>query len=228
MARRHLLKDTRTDQLQAVQARQRAWVHALCQLSGLRPTPMTKAAGASGTTVTRLLNDPSYTGTLQAPTIERLKAHYRVVSPDEFASGMPLRIGGDFSQDAVTFDYRAAGVDTRTAAVVEQLLQGRPNASSKLLRSNAVAEAGYRIGDIVIAEDGIRPTNGDVVVADLRGDDDNSGRITLVRVYRSAGALGFLLPPADRQTEEAELVDGQRVRIVSVVTQAFRPQARVA
>ena len=102
------------------------------------------------------------------------------------------------------------------------LLRNRPAAAPKVVRTAALAAAGYLPGDLVIVEQGVAPRNGDVVIAQVY-DDERGVAETVLRVYRKAGNIGFLMP-AD--AGEADLDDGKMVKVMAVVTQAVRPNSR--
>lgn len=178
-----------------------------------------EAAVASNTLTRRL--DPDYPGLLNPLTIRMICNHWRVPGPDGFKLWRGMR------EEIRSFDYQARSVDGAVRAIIATLLDGRPNASPKLVETTALEGVGLLQGDIIIVEQGLEPASGDVVVANIY-DEDRGAATTVVRVYRKAGALGFLLPPPTDPTGEAHLVDGNLTRITSVVTQSFRPQARAA
>jgi hypothetical protein len=87
-------------------------------LLDLKPSQMAQGAGVSESTLTRILNNTGYTGTLTAETIERIKSTYKVPGPEEYAKNRrPVLIG---LSEAARFDVRKEKGEL--AAVVQAIL----------------------------------------------------------------------------------------------------------
>lgn len=210
----------RTDTKKNIQERQRNWLREVLDKVRLKPSPFAIGAGVSDTTITRLLNDRDYGGTLGPETIERIKDTYKVPGPEEYASsGRSMLIG--FSE-ASRFDPRREKGEL--AAVVAAILRGRPHVDAWRLKTQALESAGYLPGDVVFveqlaADQQARPQ--DAVCAQVV-DYQHGAAETVWRVYDPP----FLVAAAnDRTAYKPILVDGDRVKIAGVIRESFRPHS---
>lgn len=208
----------RTDAKKNIQDRQRIWLLEVLDKVKLKPSPFAIGAGVSDTTITRLLNDKSYAGTLAPETIERIKDTYKVPGPEEFASSRRSTLIG--LSEAVRFDIRREG--GALAGIVQAILRGRTDVDAWRLKTEALENAGYLPGDIVFVEQlredqHARPQD---AVCSQVVDYQHGAAETVWRVYDPP----FLVAAAhDRTAYKPILVDGDRVKIAGVIRESFRP-----
>lgn len=208
----------RTQEKRDIQERQREWLRGLMQTTGLAPSPLARGAGVSESTVTRLLNNPEYNGTLSPESILRLCTTYRVAGPDGGAptAGRAPPVG--FSE-AAQVDY--SGPDN-LSQIVRAIIQGRNNVHPWRLRTSALEAAGYLPADIVFVqmlEHNQIPKARDAVCAQVV-DYQRGTAETVWRVYDPPFLVG-----ASNNTLAYKplLVDNERVKVAGVITQSFRP-----
>lgn len=208
----------RTTTKAGVQARQRAWLLEVLDKTRLKPSQLATNAGVSDTTITRLLNSESYTGTLAPETVERIKATYRVPGPEEYASSRRSQMIG--LSEASRIDPRKERGDL--AAIISAIIRQRPGVDAWRIKTMALEGVGYLPGDIVFVEtlaDGELPKPQDAVCAQVV-DYQHGAAETVWRVYDAP----FLVGAAnDRTAYKPLLVDGDRVKIFGVIRESYRP-----
>lgn len=203
-----------------VQARQRAWLLEILEKTKLKPTQLAVGASVSSTTLTRMLNNKDYSGTLAPETIERIKDTYKVPGPEEYASsGRSMLIG---LSEAARFDPRKEMGEL--AGIVMAILRGRSHVDAWRLKTMALEGVGYLPGDIVFVrmlEAGEHAKPQDAVCAQVV-DYQHGAAETVWRVYDPP----FLVGAAhDRTAYKPILVDGDRVKIAGVIEESFRPHS---
>lgn len=173
----------------------------------------------SDTTLTRLLNNEKYTGTLSPETVARIKTTYKVPGPDEFVGKRAPLIG---LSEAARFDFRKE--KGPLARIIEAILQGRENIDPWRLKTMALEGVGYLPGDIVFVEalaEGVAPKPQDAVCAQVV-DYQHGAAETVWRVYDPP----FLVGAAnDRTAYKPLLVDDVRVKVAGVIRESYRPHS---
>ncbi|KIZ39061.1 MULTISPECIES: helix-turn-helix transcriptional regulator [Rhodopseudomonas] len=213
-------KNSRSETKKAVQTRQRAWLVEVLEKTQLKPTQLAAGANITSTTLTRMLNNEDYSGTLSPETIERIKGAYKVPGPEEFSrSGRSPLIG---FTEAARFDvHREKG---ELGRIVAAILHGHANMYAWRLKTMALEGVGYLSGDIVFVrmlEEGQSPRPQDAVCAHIT-DYQHGAAETVWRVFDPP----FLVGAAnDRTAYKPVLVDGDRVKIAGVIEQSYRPHA---
>lgn len=165
-----------------------------------------------------MLNNEEYSGTLAPETIERIKDTYKVPGPDDLtSSGRPMLIG---LSEAARFDPgRERG---ELATVVSAIMRGRTSMEAWRLKTMALEGVGYLPGDVLFVRfltEGEGPKPQDAVAATLV-DHQHGSAETVWRVYDPPFLVGA---SNDRTAYKPVLVDGDRVRIVGVVEESYRP-----
>jgi hypothetical protein len=214
-------QDKRSEAKKTVQARQRAWLGQVLDAVQMKPSQLAVGASVSDTTLTRLLNNPDYSGTLSPETIERIKKTYKVPGPEEYDSSRRSKLIG--FAEATRFDLRGEKRDL--AAIVSSIINSRSNVEAWRLKTMALEEAGYLPGDIVFVMQlaaGEHATPQDAVCAVV--NDRKSGSVeTIWRIYDPPYLVGAA---QDRTAYKPLPVDGDHVRIAGVIRESFRPQSR--
>lgn len=211
-------KPNRTQAKRDIQSRQRDWLRALLQSTGLAPSPLARGAGVSESTVTRILNNPEYTGTLSPESIERLTAAYRVAGPDGYSQ--PRRVDPVGFSEATQVDFSRE--HDQFATVLRAIVHGRNNVHPWRLRTNALEAAGYLPNDIVFVQmlaDSQHPLARDAVCAQVL-DYQRGTAETVWRIYDPPFLVGAGL---DRVAYKPLLVDNERVKVAGVITESYRP-----
>jgi transcriptional regulator with XRE-family HTH domain len=203
---------SRTEAKQAIQDRQRTWLQELVKETGLKVSQLAAEAGVSDTTLSRLVNNPEYRGTLSQLTINRLVEKFNVPGPDEYGAQRRPILPGFSEAERVNY-----GADSDGAAV-QALIAGR-TLDPWRLRTNAIEDVGYLPGDVVLVDPNAQPASQDVVCAQVY--DWTRGRAeTVWRVFDPP----FLVAASkDRSLYKPVLVDNDKVMIRGVVVQMIRP-----
>jgi hypothetical protein len=201
-----------------VQVRQRAWLREVLDSQGLKPAQLAAGAKTSTSTLTRFLNDPTYTGTLSSETVERIKSTFKVPGPDEYANRRRSTLIG--LSEAVRFDPKKE--DGGLASIVKAIIGGRIDVDAWRLKTMSLEGVGYLPGDIVFVQalpDGQMPKPQDVVCAQVI-DYTHGAAETVWRVFDPP----FLVGAAhDRTAYKPLLVDGERVKVFGIVLESYRP-----
>ncbi len=172
------------------------------------PTRIAKEVGVAASTLTRLLNENS-TATLHARTISRLQ-EYSGISLFGGDPSAPAAFRG-LAEDAVPFE--AKGADPEVVAAIKALIGGRRAADPWTMRSRALEQRGFLIGDIVIVDLGRRPEAGDMVCAQVY-DWRRAAAETVMRLYEPPYLVAASL---DEGLRRPLVVDNEQVIIKGVL-----------
>jgi hypothetical protein len=172
------------------------------------PTRIAKEVGVAASTLTRLLNENS-TATLHARTISRLQ-EYSGISFFGGDPSAPLTFRG-LAEDAVPFD--AKGADPEVVAAIKALIGGRKAADPWTMKSRALEQRGFLVGDIVIVDLGRRPEAGDMVCAQVY-DWRRAAAETVMRLYEPPYLVAASL---DEGLRRPLVVDNEQVIIKGVL-----------
>jgi hypothetical protein len=192
---------------------QREWILELSRWLKLDPTLVAERAGLAGTTLTRLVNNSGYRGTLRSTTIRRLTEAYGVPSPEEFARGAKFP-----GAEAEPVDLKAS---PELTPVLHALAGENHNLELWRLRTDMLAAAGYLAGDILLVDPHGTPKPHDVVSAQIF----EIARTTSVTIWRVYDPPYLVSAGLDRIGWKPMAVDGERVRLTGVVKYMIRPHS---
>jgi transcriptional regulator with XRE-family HTH domain len=202
----------RSEMREQIRTKQQQWLQGIINLTGLNPSQMASRANVSDTTITRLLNNPRYKGTLQQETIERLKATYNVPGPEEFSGKAPFLVG---FAEAERIELDREGL----AQVAGALGCQRNSVIYWRLKTPAIEQVGYLPGDILAVDLQAQAAPQDVVCA-VYHDRGHGADATIWRVYDPPFLVGA---SHDRTAFKPMLVDNHQVTIRGVVIASMRP-----
>lgn len=196
-------------------ARHFAWVDWLLAKTGKTDASLAKDAGLNPNYIYR---NRAVGTVLGATQIRILTEFYGLPGPDTYllpgASGL--------SDEGAPYDAAAAGTEPTIKAVIESALKGRPNAAPWVLKTHALRDAGYLVGDIIISDGDVPAQAGDAVVAQVY--DLRSGTAeTVFRILESPYLVAASNDPALRKPL---LVDNERVIVMGTITHSFRMRRR--
>lgn len=192
-------------------ARQFAWIDWLCDRTGKSDAALAKEAGLAVNYIYRKRADGTVLGATQ---IRMLAEHWGVPGPDMYL--VPGATG--FSDEGTPFIADPTDTDALTAAMIGLALNENANAAAWRLRTRALENAGYVIGDVVISDASVAPRAGDAVVAQVY--DMRSGTAeTVFRILESPYLIAASNDPALRKPL---LVDNERVIVVGTIVNSFR------
>lgn len=194
-------------------ARQLIWVDWLRAKTGKSLAALARDAGRSPNLLTRKLADG---GLLSTSTIELLMESTGLPGPDTYL--LPSAAG--FSEEAVAYDPAAKDNDPVQARMIEQALKGRPNAAPWVLKTRALEDAGYLIGDIVITDGAVQPMANDAVVAQRY---ENGTAETIFRILHKPYLVAASNDPGLRN--KPLYVDDNVVIVMGTITHSFRARA---
>lgn len=199
----------------------REWLLGVTRTNGTTLSALAKQAGLAASTLTRFINDP------RAPMIGmRTLAKVAAVAGVE-PIGMPGREPGRPAaataglSEGEAQPYRSNPQKSSADLAIEALIGGRNAVVPWVLRSQAVAAAGYVMGDVLIVALTKQPKTGDLVCAQLYGDHGTAE--TVFRIYEPPYLIAAPLDPSDaRRLRRPLIVDGERVIIMGVVEASLR------
>jgi hypothetical protein len=194
-------------------ARQFAWVDWLLAKTGKTDASLAKDAGLAINYLYRKRADGTVLGATQ---IRMLSEHYGLPGPDTYL--IPGAAG--LSDEAAPYD--AASSDPTLKGMIELALKGRPSAAAWHLKTRALEDAGYLVGDILISDKAVQPQAGDAVVAQVY--DLKTG--TAETVFRILEAPYLVAASSDPALRKPLLVDNDRVIVMGTITQSFRSRRR--
>jgi SOS-response transcriptional repressor LexA len=211
----HVAKsETRLATKRAIQARQREWLQQIVKATGDSLSQIATKAHVSDTTLSRIVNNPGYDGVLSTVTITRITGTYQLPGPEEYAGRRPM-LGGFAEAERFNAENDPDGI----AAVVQAMLGARPISDAWRLKTEALEQAGYLPGDVLIVDTTAAPVPQDVVCAQVY-DWQRGGAQTVWRVYDPPFLVGVA---RDRTAHKPMLVDNDRVIIKGVVDKMVRP-----
>jgi AcrR family transcriptional regulator len=192
-----------------IRLQQREWLARVMREAGETLSGIADKAGISDTTLTRFFNDERYHGTLSSPTVQAISNTFGIAGPGVLSNVHQIaREEARLLQDD--------DVDDILKRAIAGLIGDRAAARPWLMRSNALALAGVRPGDIMIIDAAEAAKDGDVVCAEIEAGV--SAR-TVFRLYQTPNLVAASFDPA---AVRPELVDGVRVRIAGVMTDLIR------
>ncbi len=188
-----------------------AWLQSVIASTGIKATPLAKAAGLAPSTVLRTL-DPDNPGYLDAASIGKIVSRFGVAPPDLFGTLGAAQAG-------------FAEPELRTLDDAPQTFAGAavtPNQLVREINTRALELAGYLPGDQVLIDMSVAPQADDVVIAQVY----NLERGTAETVLRAYDPPYLVVRTADPRTRTKPLlVDGTQVKIMGVVLRALRQRA---
>lgn len=200
----------------ALQAEERArileWVEYLRVRTGQSLSELADGAGLSNNTLTRLKQRES--ALLDALSVRMLCEYTGLPGPELYKLGH----NAGFAEEAERFDLKDKSADEISRRFVALALEGRPNASSWVLKTRAIEALGYMQGDIVIVDATVKPRAGDAVCAQVY--DLRTGTAEIV--FRIFEAPYLVALNADPQLRKPLLIDDERVIVMGTVTESLR------
>jgi hypothetical protein len=207
----------KTDTKEAIRRQQRAWLEEVLEATGKTASRLADDIGIHDTTLTRFLNNPDYRGIISPMTIARIAEHTGFPPPGMVQSIAQPSAAMGFREDAVRYELTEETKPSR--ALLLTLMEGRPNASAWLIKTDALLLAGVRPGDLAVIDMAVPPRDGDVVIAQI---EQGTGARTVFRIFKAPNLIGATFDPTAIRPEP---VDGERVRIAGVMTELVRRRA---
>ena len=182
----------------------RAWLESVIRLSGRKPTPFAKKCGIAPSTISRALDSENPTE-LDRTSITRIVSTFGVAGPQLWG------LAGGFAEpelEAIRLDVPLFAGDPLTE-----------NQYIKRVNSRALNLVGYMPGDELRLDMSVAPMPGDIVEAQIY----DLARGTAHSALRQFDPPYLVTRTTDPQLmTRPEYVDGQRVKIMAVVTKALR------
>lgn len=210
----------RSGQKEAERERQVRWLKWVLERTGLTPSGLGNASGASDQTLTRFLNQPDYRGLLSTLTIRMIVEHTGLPGPDGWEQDVKAGRFG-FSEGS-QFNYETATGTPGLGQAIRLLLGNRPGAAPWELHTKALEAAGYLPGDLVVVDLNQIPRPHDAVCAQIY--DLKGGAETVFRIWEPPILTGATFDPAERP--RPLVVDNVAVKIMGVITHMVRAPLR--
>lgn len=187
----------------------RAWIMDVCRRTGLKPTPLAKAAGLAPSTLLRAL-DPDNPGSLERRSIDKIVQKFGVDPPAMYGTPAPAPARVGFGEP----EMKRIGGPMPADASQQSTTEGYWT-----IQTRALELAGYLPGDQVTADSSIVPRARDIVVAQIV-DHQRGTAETVLRIYEPP----YLLTETtdERARRKPLLVDNDTVAIWGVVTHMTR------
>lgn len=198
-----------------LQTRQRAWLDEIVQMTGEKPSTIAENAGVSDTTLTRLLYNKDYSGTLTQVTIDRIKARYKVPGPEETTKSRGATLLS-FSEAERLEDKREEPALLR---VIAAITERHVNVEPWRLKTTSLELAGFLAGDIVFVDTAATPQAQDAVCAQI-ADYGRGSAETIWRIFDPPYLVGAA---HDRTAYKPILIDHDRVKVRGVIVDSLRP-----
>lgn len=191
-----------------------AWVRDVIRQTGIKATPLAKAAGLAPSTLLRTL-DPENPGYLDAASIGKIVKKFGMPPPDLFG-GASSRTGAPSGFPEP--ELRELDAPAQSFAGVSLT----PNQFVRAVATRALELAGYLPGDLVLIDMALAPGADDVVIAQVY----NLERGTAETVLRAYDPPYLVVRTADpRCRAKPLLADGTQVKIMGTVVRALRLRA---
>ncbi|RAI22424.1 Peptidase S24-like [Rhodoblastus acidophilus] len=203
----------KSDTKEAIREAQREWLLKVLAETKKTPSQLAKDSGVSDTTLTRFLNNPSYSGTLTPITVERISEHVGIPGPGYSTS--KLQIAAWKPRD----EAERVPWDNCKSPTLAALIGGRDAPEVWTIQTDHLALAGIRQGDMVVIDKDVQARDGDIVCAQI---ENGNGPRTVFRMFQMPNLVGASFDP---QAIRPEPVDGLRVRVIGVVTDLLRQRA---
>lgn len=213
VAREPKARAGKTDASRALRDAQRAYIEMVAKRTGLSYSEIGRRSHLSHSTITRFMNSGDKAGTLATLTISQIAD----------ATGVPataLAAGVESVSEGEAEPYISGDTNNRFEQAIKVLTGGRNGADPWLLRTNALEDAGYQPGDVVIVDLNAVPVAGDAVCAQVY-DWDKMRAETVFRIFDEP----YLVAASrDARLRKPMVVDGKGVVIKGVVTDLIRPR----
>ncbi len=194
----------------------RAWLQGVLAKTGLKATPLAKAAGLAPSTVLRAL-DPDTNSTLDTRTIAKIVDKFGIAPP-------PLILRGERAGTNQGLGFAAPELEALLAPdnfhFAGKALT--PTQGLWTVRTRAIELAGYVPGDDLLADSAVGPRARDAVVVQILDQRVGTAE-TVLRVYDPPYVITETADPTARA--KPLLVDNDRVAIWGVVVAAMRKRA---
>lgn len=192
------------------------WLDWVIRSTGKSDSALALEAGSSENTLTRFRQRGG--AVLSVDTISLIRKLTGLPGPEAWW----LQNGAGLLDECEAYALTKFGEDP-TNRMVAEALSGRAHAKAWVLKTRALAAAGYHSGDILIVDSSVEPEEGDVVCAQIF-DLKSMGTKT---VFRLLAAPHFLVAaPAfdDVKLRRPQVIDKERVQVLATVTETFRPR----
>jgi hypothetical protein len=207
-------RKTRSERRRELQAIQRVWLAQLPAWTGKSLSRIAVEAGLDSGTLTKLANNPNYSGALSQDVIDAVCRTHGVPQP---AGGEPDVPAARFFGEAEQVGYETA--DQHLARVIDALTGGRNAVEPWRLKSRALEAAGLMPGDILAVDLNLTPQDGDVVCAQIY-DFERGTAETIFRIFESGVLIAASSDPGLRRVYDER---DRSVAIKGVVIGSARP-----
>jgi transcriptional regulator with XRE-family HTH domain len=193
--------------------RQREWVKDVMSQTGWTQTQLSRMAKLNPSTLSHFLNGKRDGHSLTSRTISAIEQATGLSfdgrqMPPAFPAGSPLNDGEALNGGLVDSQRR----------LVETLLGEVETRAAYVLKTDALATAGYLPGDILIVDSAVDAMDNDLVCA-LATDADDGSKRTIFRFY----CQPYLVSPGTRRQDRFPMVvDRYHTKLRGVVVYSLR------
>lgn len=191
----------------------REWLNQVIRKTGMTANAIAKKAGVNASNLHKLLRDPEWPHALSDATKRKISNATGVPVP----GGLPGKdLPGGFYDTEIT-PWQPNSRDELPAT-------RENNADWWQVQSRLLDLEGFMPGDAVLVDLNEAPRTGDVVVAQVSSGDGRE----VETVFRKYEAPFLTCRTTQARYPRPELVDGERVIIMGVVTKQYRVRSRPA
>jgi hypothetical protein len=197
----------------------RRWLLEVIAQTGLKATPLAKAAGLAPSTLLRAL-DPKHPGSLETRSIEKIVNTFHVNPPEMFSSN--TRDDKAVSVAGMTGHITSRRREKEVSEVARDSIPELGAAKDQFVytvHTDAISAFGYLPGDIILVDTRVTGRTGDAVLGQMASPFGGVSELVL-RLYdppyliSGARAMSLYHKPL--------LIDNERVLVLGVVTKTMR------
>lgn len=202
------------DRMDTTRRKQLTWIRAIMGEICWTMGELARQAGLSHATLSKFLKDPDNLRELDIRSVGKIAAVPPIPHYENARGQMPA---GFDEHEAAPFTAGDAD-DEMVERAVAAMKSGSNRVEPWTLQTDALENAGYRRGDVLIVDFSAAPRPGDVVCAQIY--DLQGGAETAFRIYHKP----YLVASSNSPRYLAPTLIDQRVDVRGVVTASLRPR----
>jgi hypothetical protein len=194
--------------------KQLAWIKTILDEPKWNHSELARRGNFSHATLSKFLNDPDNQAVLSTSTVNKIAAVSPIPHYENVRGAMPAGFDEDEARRYVSEEES----DELIARAVAAIKNGSNHVEPWALTTDALENAGYRSGDILIVDFSAAPRVGDLVCAQIY--DLQGGAETTFRIYHKP----YLVASSNATRHLTPTLIDQRVDVRGVVVASLRPR----
>lgn len=212
-------KDQKTHSLERLRTAQKEWLQEVQSRTRRSLTEISRVAGFSPSTLTRFFNDRgAHQGALSSLTIIRIVEATGIQAPS-IVLGSNNGVAAPATAPREAEMYEPHDNDGGLGIMVSSYVNGHRHLQLWQLKTDQLAAAGYRPGDVLVLDTNAAPREGDVVCAEVFTRSHQAETLLIWRLFEPPYITARPLGGAPARPR---LVDGESVVVRGVVCAMLR------